>query len=117
MIIKFTLLCELPPYMCSLLTPKVTTRNFNLRSNGQIINDISRTRTVFGESAFKVLAPTSCYKLQSHLKLDWILKMKQFKTRIRNYLGTKRTSHVLILIIAGDHVEMMLNCQLSISVF
>jgi hypothetical protein len=30
-------LFELPPYICSLLTPKVSTRNFNLRSYGQIM--------------------------------------------------------------------------------
>ena len=46
------ILCKLPPYLCSLLTPKVTTRKCNLRSYGQIMYDIPRTRTVFGESAF-----------------------------------------------------------------
>ncbi len=49
------ILYKLPSYLCSLLTLKVTTSKCNLRSYGQIMYDIPRTRTVFGESAFKFL--------------------------------------------------------------
>ncbi len=83
------ILYKLPSYLCSLLTLKVTTSKCNLRSCGQIMYDIPRTRTVFGESAFKVFAPLSWYKLQNHLKLDYLPTMTQF--RIKDYLSTKCT--------------------------
>ncbi len=74
--------------------------------------DTPRTRTVFGESAFKVCAALSWYKLQNHLKLDYLPTMTQFKIRLKDYLSTKCTC-MLLLSIAGNYVEMMLNCQLS----
>ncbi len=82
------ILYKLPSYLCSLLTLKVTTSKCNLRSYGQIMYDIPRTRTVFGESAFKVFAPLSWYKLQNHLKFDYLPSMTQFKIRIKDYLST-----------------------------
>ncbi len=82
------ILYKLPSYLCSLLTLKVTTSKSNLRSYGQIMYDIPRTRTVFGESAFKVFAPLSWYKLQNNLKLDYLPSMTQFKIRMKDYLST-----------------------------
>ena len=79
------ILGEMPLYLCSLLTPKVTDRR-NLRSDGQIMYVIPRTRTVFGENAFKVFAPSSWKKLQDHFKLDYLPSMEQFKSRIKDYL-------------------------------
>lgn len=79
---------KLPSYLCSLLIPKVTTGKCNLRSNGQIMYDIPRTRTVFGESAFKFFAPSTWYKLQKYLKLEHLPTLMQFKIRIRDYLRT-----------------------------
>ncbi len=76
------------------MTIKVTTRECNLRSYGQIMYDIPRTRTVFGESAFNVFAPLSWYKLQNQLKLDYLLTMTQFKIRIKDYMITKCTRAV-----------------------
>ena len=85
------ILCKLPPYLCSLLTPKVTTGKCNLRSYGQIMYDIPRMWTVFGESAFKFFAPSSWYKLQNHLKLDYLPTLRQFNSRIKDYWSTACT--------------------------
>ncbi len=104
------ILYKLPSYLCSLLTLKVTTSKCNLRSYGQIMYDIPQTITVVGESAFKVFAPLSWYKLQNHLKLDYLPTMTQFKIRIKDWV---LNAHVLLLSIADNYVEMMLNCQLS----
>ncbi len=62
-------------------------------------------------SLVKVLLKLSWYKLQNHLKLDYLPTMTQFKIRIKDYLSTN--AHVLLLSVAGNYVEMMLNCQLS----
>ena len=84
-------LCDLPPYLCSLLVPKVNTRSCRLRHDRLKMYTIPRTRTVFGESAFKAFAPSSWYKLQSHLNLDYLPSMEDFKARIKDYLTTECT--------------------------
>ena len=81
------ILGDMPLYLSSLLTLKVTCRR-NLRSDGQIMYVIPRTRTVFGENAFKVFAPSSWKKLQDYFKLDYLPSMEEFRYRVREYLTT-----------------------------
>ena len=84
------ILGDLPSYLCSLLTPKITNRS-NLRSDGQIMYAIPLTRTVFGESAFKAFAPSSWCNLQGYFKLDYLPSMEHFKTRMKEFLSTECT--------------------------
>lgn len=87
------ILGDLPSYLCSLLIPKVA-RRCNLQSDGQIMYVVPPTRTVFGESAFKVFAPSSWCELQRHFKMDYLPCMEHFKSRIKDYLSTKCTCPV-----------------------
>ena len=50
---------------------------------------IPRTKTVFGENAFKVFAPSTWEKIQKHFKLDYLPSLEQFKTRIKEFLGAQ----------------------------
>lgn len=57
--------------------------NCNLQSRGQIMCIVPWTRTVFGESAFKVY-------LQNHLQLH----LSSYKNRIKDYLTAECTRPV-----------------------
>lgn len=108
------ILHKLPTYLCSLLTLKVTSREGNLRSHGQIMYDIPQTRTVFGESAFNVFPPLSWYNLKNQIKLDYLPTMTQFKIRIKDLLVLN--AHVLLLTAVAT-VILLRWCQIVNSFF
>ena len=81
------ILHDLPPYLCSLMVPKTNSARIT-RSSSLIMYNVPRTRTTFGESAFKSFAPSSLCKLQEHLKLESLITLNNYKSRIKDYLTT-----------------------------
>ena len=81
------ILHDLPPYLCSLMVPKTNSARIT-RSSSLIMYNVPRTRTTFGESAFKYFAPSSWCKLQEHLKLESLITLNNYKSRIKDYLTT-----------------------------
>ena len=84
---------QLPAYLCSLLTQKPVC-SLNLRSHGQILYQIPRTRSAFGERAFSVYAPTSWTEIQAHFKLDHCISLDNFKTIIKDHLTSVCTCFI-----------------------
>ena len=84
------ILHDLPPYLCSLMVPKTNSARIT-RSSSLIMYNVPRTRTTFGESAFKSFAPSSWCKLQEHLKLESLITLNNYKSRIKDYLTTNWT--------------------------
>lgn len=72
----------LPPYLCRLMSFKVSTRS--LRSNDNFNLVVPRARTELGKQAFRISAPSAWNLLQNDLKLDNLVSFGQFKRLLKH---------------------------------
>ena len=75
----------LPSYLCTYLTFK-SDSSYSLRSLDFLSTSVPRTCTEFGKRAFMYSAPSAWNTVQKTLKLQELITMNDFKTRITCFL-------------------------------
>ena len=93
MFIYKAMLGKLPPYICSLISQRVTS-SYCLRSQDVFLLHVPSARTVLGTKSFMCAAPLAWNTLQNILKMSILVPLHNFKAQLDDMIfDTPGTCH------------------------